>query len=150
MVLPIFNKKDVIVKLFNGEVETNYEGYEAQNCEFSLTGNGKIFNTSEVVFPKCIGKSDIVNGMKVYHKGNLVLEGSIPDIKISNIFQPVFEVGTITNQLVDSNEIYNCSICGTQVSVDHVNPPIFNCKCEGAKVIAEMEAVAVGKSSLAM
>jgi hypothetical protein len=150
MVLPIFNKKDVVVKLFNGEVETDYEGYEAQNCEFSLTGNGKIFNTTEVVFHKCIGKSDKINGMKVYYKDNLVLEGGLPEIEINAIFQPVFEIGSITNQLVDTNEIYNCSICGTQVSVDHVNPPVFNCNCEGAKVIAEMEAVAKGKSSLAM
>jgi hypothetical protein len=150
MILPIFNKKDVVVKLFNGEVETAYEGYEAQNCEFSLTGNGKIFNTTEVIFPKCTGKSDIVNGMKVYHKDKLVLEGSIPEIEIPKIFQPIFEIGTITNQLVNPDEIYNCSICGTQVSVNHIDPPVFNCNCEGAKVIAEMEAVANGKSSLAM
>ncbi len=150
MVLPIFNKKDVIVKLFNGEVETNYEGYEPQNCEFSLTGDGKIYNTSQVVFPKCVGKSDIINWMKVYHKDNLVLEGSLPEIEISTIFQPVFEIGSITNQLIEPKETYNCSVCGKEVSVNHIDPPKFNCECEGATALAEMEAVASGKSSLAM
>ena len=150
MILPIFSKKDVVVRLFNGEVEANYEGYKAQNCEFSLTGNGMIFNTSEVVFPKCVGDFFSVNFIKVYHKDKLVLEGFIPQVEFSKYMQPVFEIGSITNQLIDPNEVYNCSVCGTNVTVDHVNPPKFNCKCEGAKVLAEMEAVASGKSSLAM
>lgn len=149
MVLPIFSKKDVVVKLFNGEVETDYEGYEPQNCEFSLTGDGKIFNTSQVIFPKCDGNSVIINVMKVYHKDSLVLEGPLPEILVSGFFQPVFEIGSITNQFL-SPEIYNCSVCGTIVTVDHVNPPQFNCECKDAKVLAEMEAVASGKSSLAM
>lgn len=150
MVLPIFNKKDVVVKLFNGEVETSYEGYEPQNCEFSLTGNGMIFNTTQLVFPACHGKSDMIDGMKVYHKDKLVMEGFIDKTEMCINRQPVFEIGTITNQFVYPNEIYNCSVCGTQVSVDHINPPVFNCKCEGAKVIAEMEGVVSGKSTLAM
>jgi GTP-binding protein len=34
--------------------------------------------------------------------------------------------------------------------LEHVNPPKFNCECKDAKVLAEMEAVASGKSTLAM
>lgn len=43
--------------------------------------------------------------------------------------------------------MYYCNQCGAEVNVDHVNPPKFNCECVGAKVIAEVEGHAFGKSS---
>jgi hypothetical protein len=36
--------------------------------------------------------------------------------------------------------MYTCNICGIEATVDHVNPPKFNCECIGAKVITEMTA----------
>lgn len=40
--------------------------------------------------------------------------------------------------------MYQCSVCKKEVIVDHKNPPIFQCECEGRTVIAEMQAQANG------
>ncbi len=42
--------------------------------------------------------------------------------------------------------MYKCSICNIGVTVDHINPPQFNCDCVGAKVVTAMEGHAYGKS----
>lgn len=42
--------------------------------------------------------------------------------------------------------MYSCNICHAEVAVDHINPPKFNCACEGAKVVTSMEGWAFGRS----
>lgn len=42
--------------------------------------------------------------------------------------------------------MYECSICNKGVTVNHIDPPQFNCECVGAKVITKVEGHAYGKS----
>lgn len=42
--------------------------------------------------------------------------------------------------------MYYCSKCNVEVSVDHINPPKFNCECLDAKVVTSIEGHAYGKS----
>lgn len=44
--------------------------------------------------------------------------------------------------------MYYCSKCNVEVSVDHINPPKFNCDCIGAKVVTSIEGHASGRSSM--
>lgn len=43
--------------------------------------------------------------------------------------------------------MYSCNKCGSEVTVDHVNPPKFNCGCVDAKVVTTVEGHASGRSS---
>lgn len=43
--------------------------------------------------------------------------------------------------------MYECSICKSEVVVDHINPPIKNCLCNGT-IIASMGAGLSGKGAM--
>lgn len=44
--------------------------------------------------------------------------------------------------------MYECSICHTEATVDHVNPAKLNCDCGDGKVVTTMEGHAYGQSSM--
>jgi len=44
--------------------------------------------------------------------------------------------------------MYECNICKTQASVDHINPPKLNCECVDGKIVASLDGHAYGKASL--
>lgn len=43
--------------------------------------------------------------------------------------------------------MYECSVCGAEVAVDHVNPPVRSCNCDGT-IYATMHGSAAGSGAL--
>lgn len=44
--------------------------------------------------------------------------------------------------------MYQCDICKTECTVDHINPVKMNCSCVCGKVITNIDGHAYGKSSM--
>jgi len=44
--------------------------------------------------------------------------------------------------------MYECNLCHTEATVDHIHPAKLNCKCAGGKVVAKIEGHAYGKGSM--